>query len=1011
MNNKKRIIGLLLALLLVASVAIAVIADDTPVYDGKLTTMQKKIDLIDSAESLDDKLTNLDGAIEYLERINPEDAAYAGFVSAIDSRELYIASLYVEIALSKTTADAKLKEFCTFDAWYAEHPFAESAGYVDNKGTPDDTSDDTAYDYPTFVAKLGAVKSAIAESYLNESIMAEKASDKHTALDGLKSFAETYAPAYTAVYTAEAVGNENFACAKLLLDDVDSRFTAEKIGSGLRLVKGFMKDHTFPDTVNGYSSFVSDLSQKTSAYEKAVSDAKHQLELLAHLGDYSKIFTINRDFNNIEGQTSIYSSGTLTAENNVDGEINYITENDSGADGNNGYYTISFGKNGTHIRTNAAIPTTITDSLVFEFDITTFDHLPNTAIVFENGSKSVNGKSLNRNYFRITSDGTLKSGDDKRVLLSNVVTPGQWTHIALVLDQVTNYMKLYVDYVLVDELSMAHAEGYTNVFERIRIGATATVPGGSISLDNVRLYAGYAPRANDTYNKYNDDNKFIFTTKQITNANLSDVARVEYYKEAEKNVSKYWDGSTYTTSHQEVRSAVDSFFSFTDNGYDSLIETIEAAHLEEFTSLITKIENMAPSESTYAARTYFADATDAFLTRSGSYLPDGDAASDLRSRLDAIRVQLSKEDVLLEFANAVKKFFVAATLSDLKAAAAKADALYESIDRSILAVGNFPSYDSAYERYLTMHEYLADNITIDNTKTLVAYINYVLPYDNEESWSANYDMLKSFVAVARSIIDSGDYDIYYSNTAELLASFAPINEYFYTRLQNDHLSYISSEILRYEESGAYFEKYGILVKLNDYYRDNEMDYDNAEIAAYKAFIDAELAELEKVRESYAELLEENTAKFIECCAGLVGSISYTEMKKICTEAAGYYYAMNVMGPDAQDAIAVYAKRCAEIEAIEANAELFIAAVAGFDAEEADALATIILASGFVNLLEENITGVSEALVRYNTEITIFNSAVERGNREILASFTCALALSNTGSHSSLVTSALSRVTK
>lgn len=400
-----------------------------------------------------------------------------------------------------------------------------------------------------------------------------------------------------------------------------------------------------------------------------------------------------------------------------------MVENDSGKDGTNGYYTINYGKSGTHIRTNANIPTTITDSLVFEFDFTTFDYLPNNNVIFENGTKKVNDVEIPRVYLRIASNGDIMSYDNKTVLVKNGITPGEWTHISFVMNQITNEIKIYVDYQLVrtDTLSK---DGYTAPFERIRIGCTPSKVGGSFSLDNVKLYAGYSPRAYDTYNIYSDDNKFNFTVKQITNADLPYVARIEYYKEAEKNVSKYWDGITYTTTNASVRVSLDSFFAFTDNGYASLLETVMTENLEEFGDRIDKLEKQDRGEATYALRLYLADEIDAFLLRVGAYLPDGDRTSELRAALDAVRVELAKEDALLEFAAAVNKFDTAATLDDLKAIHKQANDLYASLDLSILKAGLFPGYEAAYEKFLTMDERLADNITIYERRYDSVYERY-----------------------------------------------------------------------------------------------------------------------------------------------------------------------------------------------------------------------------------------------------------------------------------------------
>ena len=1011
MNNKKRIFALLALAVLIIAVAVTVIAETAPEYTGNVTTMNNKLAIIDEAENLSDAKKAIDEAAEYLEKIDPAADGYAALVEALDCRELLFADAYLDTTLAESGAASKHKSLDSLAAYLAEHPFADTTAVtVNDNGTPEDTSDDTVLTAGAFKAKLAVGKTAIAEAYLEEAKAAEAPAEKHVALDGLATLEADYAPSHSSVYNLTAVQNENFACAQLYLSEVRVSEGTAKSGAALRRFRGFVADHPFPDTVDGYAAFATDLASKTSAYEAAIEKAKAEAELLAHVGDYAKKAIVNLDFN---GESSVNRTGSLTPENYLENNepFTFIGE-DSGFDGTNGYYTVRYERT-VHSRTKATIPDTITDSVVFECDFTTFDHLPSTNIWFENGSTSVNGVSLKRTYITVTPDGNIIDAYNK-VILEDAIVPGQWIHIGLVINQITNDLDIYLDYEHVATVALAHADGYTSEFIQVRIGANPAnsgVAGGSYSIDNVKLYQGFAPRAFDNYATYSNEEKFIYCTEQLTNTDLSFAARREYYQEGLNYLSSFWDGTTYRTTNVAVRAAVDNYLEYADNSYDSLIESLSNENLEKLSAVVSKLKSYDIGEGTYNSRAYFLAKADSIIALSGSYITRNESYDECSAAISAVRNQLAKEDALLGFIEAVDDFYAAATISDMTVYNKEANDLLADIDVEMATGGNFPSFDAAYTLYLDMATVLADEITVDNSKMLLACLTFIDSYDTEEKWDANYEYLKTYVKIARSIINEGNYDPYYRDVGDLVDTFEPMSAYFFVRMQTDYINHLTDELARHDASDAYFEKYGILVKLKDYISENDIDLTNETIISLVKRIEDGLVAIESERESYDELLNTNTEKFVEKCKGLVGAIGYVDMKRICDEAAVYYHAMNVTSAAAQDAIAVYSRRTEELEAIEANAESFVLAVSIFDLPETDVLETIVFASQYLAGLEESCDGVADALKRYNTETAIFNAKVEKGNAEILSVAKGATALSNNGERDSLVTVIMSNINK
>ena len=371
---------------------------------------------------------------------------------------------------------------------------------------------------------------------------------------------------------------------------------------------------------------------------------------------------------------------------------------------------------------------------------------------------------------------------------------------------------------------------------------------------------------------------------------------------------------------------------------------------------------------------------------------------------------VAAEEASLEFIAVVSNFFTASSIDKKESLYNSAMAMLPTLDLEYLLSGTFPTFESYYNLSQKMKEDLEDTVAVNNSKLFLAVISYIAAYDTEDEWINNYDYVDTYITIARGIIREGNYDPYYGNIEEYLPLYEEINAYFYRGLQAKHIDYIGGELAKYDASEIYFERYGIIAKLDQYMTEAEIDPDNEVLKEYRARIENAYLELEAEKDEYEALLKENTAIFIKRAEALSGSIGYTEMKKVCEELAVYIHMMDVSAPEARDAIAIYGQRCEEIRRAEEYASAFISRVLLIDGA-ADTLEAIVDASQYIDAVDTAVEGVSEAIAAYERACTEYDSTISQYSGEMLLASLGAAYISNTAGAESLTTLAVNEIKK
>lgn len=635
MKMKRRILSVLVCLVLLALVAVTVFATDEVEYTGTVEDAYVQLELVDTKTELEDKIKYIDKATEYLATVDPESEGYAELAAAYDLKEIEIAELKLAVGVALPTAAERHAAADDLALYLAAHPF-----------------EDKRAEGERFEDKFAAEVTAIAETYLADSRAAFTGAKKHAPLDEIIRLDESFDIRTSELYNKEAIELVNFECAKVYLEEINVNAGTAKFGAALRRLNGFVKDHTFPTTLDGYLTYSASYSSKANAFNTAYANAKAEAQTGVHLSDWDKKPVIDLSFTSVGGvadrttgnMVASYPSGSSSADS-------FIGE-DSGKDGNNGYYTVKYEIPKVNFRTDANIPATIAGSFVFECDFTTLGMLPNNGqpsrlIWFENGSFSVNGKSWAPVYLSINSNGDIVKGtDSKAVLVEGAVTPGEWVHIGIVGEHATDNVKIYVDYELVGEYSLAHSSaGYTQDFARIRIGCNPEIAGGEFNLDNVKLYQGHAPRDLDYYETLGDDERFVLFASQLRNTDLSRSAKYDYYNSVSKLVGNYYDGETYLTTNAAIREAVDIVLEF--DAAKFFAELCEE-NLDGLKELEARLKGYGRAEASYNDRTYFLAKADAFISSTGGAITSGPDYNAITTYLGQVRNQLAEEDLINE---------------------------------------------------------------------------------------------------------------------------------------------------------------------------------------------------------------------------------------------------------------------------------------------------------------------------------------------------------------------------
>lgn len=634
-------------------------------------------------------------------------------------------------------------------------------------------------------------------------------------------------------------------------------------------------------------------------------------------------------------------------------------------------------------------------------------------LVIENGNVTFNsaGKS---------ADGTSYKGNE--YVLKDVVVPGKWTTVTFSINGAN--IDIYLDYEKVYTTEFYYPDNIES-FYGIRAGAHGDGGTGDSSGHGVRnaiVYQGNSPRQLDRFDMMTPSEKFAYFGEIIEEGAVSVPTQIYAYNQMSYSVIDFFTadagyegshidengnlvGGTARTEDESVIAALKSFFSF---DYEKALAAYKLENAKQYASLVKALTDMPRRYDTIDSRTKAIGAVDKFVAGYSNgdgeieYIDtDSDEYKTAKAKYDGAVKLLENDEASYEFVKNME-YFKATSLYKKKLMyfEAATEALNAgAIDESITKAGE-TRLEAAFAIYDGAPEELDSLVYVQNSKYLIMYIEYTMDFDTVESWEKNYSKLTYPLNKAREIIKSGKYypdytegkesEDNYKSLATMLIWYDLINSYFYDKLQEEHIAYITKLQEKYTQSDSYMEKLGICSEIRRYVDSADLDFDNPRLKILLDKNEEYLAEIDELEAPYIEQRDKKTELFVAVMKKLEVAEGYNQIRALLDEAIDYYYTMTVGATavitDEQITAAINTYNYYieyEKKIVECSAE-FKFIVAQLDGATSYAQYYTILAEAntLLEYVSRDIEGVSAAYDKYELAYNSYTAITAPSNSEI-----------------------------
>jgi hypothetical protein len=652
------------------------------------------------------------------------------------------------------------------------------------------------------------------------------------------------------------------------------------------------------------------------------------------------------------------------------------------------------------------------DGLVFEFDVTTFDKVPNAGVIIETGS--VGGAYFPPPYFVINGNGDICKNDKSTVALAGAIVKGEWTHIVLVLNPEDFVYSLYVDGQFICDYD-AKYEGKTR-YDHSKVafrisGGTGTA--GEIAVDNINIYGGDSYRIHDRLETMTDDEEFLYYVNYLVNDKNAVAERSIAYEYANKLIGNYWvedeDGNgTYTEyalANPDLLDAVDTYVAF---DLDAFLYEVGIRNLDSYIALVEAAAAVKRDMSTALQRQQLVDEINKFVNKNVDIINreidrDGTNKADYYE-YEAIASRISREakyDAGAEaFIRYIQRFDKATTLS---AKQRNYDHAYEiaendGIDISLILDetnpdrANFANLIAAYEIYRNADKDLYELTLSNNSNKIIKCINRINMYTTEEEWLANRELMEEYLFLLKDIVLTTDeagnlkYDAEYKGIDEALDFFHASYSYFYAIIQTEHVEHISDVLERVAANDAYIEKMGMISGLEKYIETNDIDYQDERIINLLNNLETCKAELVLREADYAKLLVQNSVYFNNLVERMRTAQTYNEQKEYYEQAYLLYFNVDISVEGTAKAVEIFDEFKINLDRIAKSSVAFIEAVAIYKAceTEEDKYAALVECYYNAQFVELSYDGAEEAMAEYLAAYNAYMNYVDSVNNDVTA---------------------------
>ncbi|HBJ18459.1 MAG TPA: hypothetical protein DDY70_01760 [Clostridiales bacterium] len=652
------------------------------------------------------------------------------------------------------------------------------------------------------------------------------------------------------------------------------------------------------------------------------------------------------------------------------------------------------------------------EKVVMEFDITTFGEMPSNLAFGTGATSKSKGRVFPRFFNMVTTNGRTdiytKSGG--KLLKSDVIQQGVWTHIALTYDPATKYIQMYVNY---EKAGEPDQEGQTGCIdwdfsEGLRLGSSNA--GGTVSFDNLRSYKGTAPRTVNRFLTMGMDDKFLtfgsYLERYQNNPASVAITDVNYaYTQMGSILSAYWSSTVqhYITEDPDLRHMVDLYRSTDKNEINKAMNNVS---FEELKALYDSLLAMGGNISSIANRSNMLAKIDEFIADNEDSLDTGsDEYKALLEGIETERANLELDTRVQEFSDAIARFKRAPSLAAMTRHYESCAAAYgDGFNDETLA--RFPELPGLIDEFNGFTEDINTKTKEANAKSIVECMRYVAQY-SEDEYEEKYDEINRYIMIVRNLVTPNEdgtlkYKTGYLGVSSAVKLYEKVNDFFYQKLQLEHIEKLSAELNKYPTLDSYIEKLGVCIYIRNFVATNDVDLENAEIrrilescAVYEQELGMKDGETDPdlpnfQLEKYKKLIEQNTEYFVDAVSRMEFLDGYADLKAMYDDIMKIYYYMNIDSERVQAALKEFAKYENVLREMETHSELFIKAMADYAAAETATDKYKALSKAYSELYlgaNEHYDGITDAMTLYNTAAAAYNAKADTVNAELASTVT------------------------
>lgn len=992
-NFKKTLLAMCLAVLLIVGTVFAVIADTN--YTGTMEGLNElvvKLDAETGAETLDyKKVEKATKAIATYVTNTPVDPASEGYDAAMGkayAAAVMCADNYISFE-EGTLLDSKKKGLNSAETIIALFPDINKE----------------AEDYVAFRAKADALVSELIDSYI--AVASDESTDIGSAYSSLGT-AKALAAQYERTEKAEALDSATLAVATkglnsakaALVKGEDGLWTTATAGAERKTLSAFLNANPLNMELEGAENFVADLDALIADIAVKVKINLATLDDMNTLSAYDNIVEISEDFSNYAegtnlakgfgkiGSAVIYGSSTLTAAAEEDGNKYLLmhTRSDSGAT----YISYNFSKMSVNPTYNG---------FVIEMKLKGTDLSPTRVNIEPGGYGSNSSRWFPTNYFEVSGAGVIKGGqnDNSGNTVGGGLSNDTWTHVMAVFNPSDFTISVYVDGQFLTKFSAKFNGNTFDYADSTGSGFRLTAQGadGQVCVDDLAIYIGTGYRNPNKFNEMTTDEKFIYYAGYAVNEDRDPAGRSTAYDEASALIGRYYANGEYLTDVPELMAAVDSYNSIDP---DEIMVLVSNTNRDTFIEMVNALDDMERTSANVVSRQReYNKIADFLATYSGKITMDDDfsAASAIFSQ--KLNKEINIDANTVNFVNAMNRFDMVDALGGKQKYLAKAKALVEDetyplnieVYEELKALGTFKDFVAAYDKYgeaLSIVESMERDAESDK---IVKCVGFISDYKTEAEWIENYDYINRYIKILREVVKEGYFNSEYPGVQEALEILAPMEKWFYSRLQDEHAAVLRGALDKIAENEAYIVKMGFCSYIDRYLSENDVDVNYGDMPMLLVEYDTCREELEYRKEDYADLLVQNAYYFKSLVDTMVLSDTYADVKYYYDLAYGYYFTLDASVEGVAERIAIFDEYTEVVDLAEISSKQFIENVVALEAVMANEASTDddiywALAECYKlgDYIEPDIDGVSESVNVFVEVALDYLLEAEIGNHEL-----------------------------